>query len=155
MARFFLLTSLLYMVITTLAVPIDTPSQVTGTHSSRSSPSSIGIDPAVVHPASFQSPSRRYEKFADAAFQYALSTVKVGGAFGLFTFALAVTDRIVRWAYLTAHGAFQYWANEVKNFRSSDTIDPEELALQEDQFVNEADGWESPVILEKRGSIYL
>ena len=67
---------------------------------------------------------------------------------GLFALVLTLTERVARWAWRTVRGSINYWQEEIKDLKNGG-MDAEQLALEKDEFVNEEDGWESPVI-EKR-----
>ena len=67
---------------------------------------------------------------------------------GLFALVLTLTERVARWAWRTVRGSINYWQEEIKDLKNGG-MDAEQMALEKDEFVNEEDGWESPVI-EKR-----
>jgi hypothetical protein len=79
---------------------------------------------------------------------YGFNTAKVGAALGIFCIILTATDRLARWAYRTVRGSIEYWNGEIKDLKNGG-LDPDQIALEEDEFVNDAEGWESPII-EKR-----
>lgn len=64
---------------------------------------------------------------------------------GIFCVVLAVTERFARWAYRTVRGSIQYWKDEIKDLKNGG-MDPEQVALEKDEFVNDTEGWESTVI---------
>jgi hypothetical protein len=95
-------------------------------------------------------PPRKYEKFANNALYYGFNTAKVGAAVGIFCVVLAVTERFARWAYRTVRGSIQYWKDEINDLKNGG-MDPDQVALEKDEFVNDTEGWESPVIQKRHG----
>lgn len=91
---------------------------------------------------------RKYESFANSALYYGYNTAKVGTAVGIFCLVLTVTERLARWVYRHVRGSIQYWKDEITDLRNGG-MDSDQIALEKDEFVNDAQGWESPVI-EKR-----
>lgn len=79
---------------------------------------------------------------------YGFNSLKFATALGVFCLVLTVTDRLSRWGYRTLRGAFEFWKDEVKDIKAGGK-DLELVALEEDEFVKEGSGWESPFI-EKR-----
>jgi hypothetical protein len=88
---------------------------------------------------------QKYEAFANSALYYGLNTAKVGAALGIFCLVLTVTERLARWAYRTVRGSIEYWSDEIKDLKNGG-MDLDQLALEKDAFVNDAETWESPVI---------
>ena len=65
---------------------------------------------------------------------------------GLFALVLTLTERVARWAWRTVRGSITYWREEIKDLKNGGM---DQTALERDEFVNDTEGWESPVI-EKR-----
>lgn len=101
-----------------------------------------------VNAADSQANPRKFKKFADKALYYGFNTAKVGAALGLFALVLTLTERVARWAWRTMRGSVDYWHGEIKDLKNGG-MDAEQMALEKDEFVNDTEGWESPVI-EKR-----
>jgi hypothetical protein len=87
-------------------------------------------------------------QFADTSWYYGYNTVKVSLGFGLVFLGATLFERFTRWAFRTARGTYEYWHNEYKDAKYQGN-DPALMDLENDPFVNDTDGWESPVI-EKR-----
>lgn len=95
-----------------------------------------------------KSTPNKYENFANNALYYSFNTAKVGAAVGIFCLAITVTERLARWVYRHVRGSIQYWKDEITDLKNGG-MDSDQLALEKDEFVNDAEGWESPAI-EKR-----
>jgi hypothetical protein len=103
---------------------------------------------AEVNTAEADADTRKFKQFADKALYYGFNTAKVGAAVGLFALVLTLTERVARWAWRTVRGSFNYWREEIKDLKNGG-MDSDQLALEKDEFVNDTEGWESPLI-EKR-----
>ena len=74
------------------------------------------------------------------------STAKIGVAVGIFCLVISLADRLLaRWTYRTVRGSIVYWQDELRDLKNGGS-DSEQAGLVEDEFVNDAEGWESPVI---------
>jgi hypothetical protein len=148
MARFLLILSLLCLITGNLGMPIDMPSQKEAPYSTQLFAYLSSIKSQIEDSISVKEVPHKYETFANKALYYGFNTAKVGAALGIFCLAVTVTERIARWAYRAIRGSIQYWRDEIKDLKNGG-MDPDQLALEKDEFVNEKGGWESPV-LEKR-----
>ena len=92
---------------------------------------------------------QKFAAFANKALYYGFNTAKVGAAVGLFALVLTLTERVARWAWRTVRGSISYWNEEIKDLRNGG-MDSGQMAFEKDEFVNETEDWESPVI-ERRG----
>jgi hypothetical protein len=81
---------------------------------------------------------------------YGWNTAKFGMAVGIVFAVVTVTERISRWAFRAIRNTVEYWRDEYRDIRYKGN-DPDLMDLENDPFVNDSDGWESPVI-EKRMS---
>ena len=72
----------------------------------------------------------------------------MGAALGIFCLVVTVTERLARCLYRHVRGSIQYWKDEITDLKNGG-MDPDQIALEKDEFVNDTEGWESPVI-EKR-----
>lgn len=150
MARFFIVTCILCIITCALTFPIesqlpnDTP-YLLKFPSDLSSSSNSQIERRFV-PKPIAS---KYEDFANNALYYGFNTAKVGAAVGVFCLVLTVTERLARWVYRHVRGSIQYWNDEINDLRNGG-VDSDQIALEKDEFVNDREGWASPVI-EKRG----
>jgi hypothetical protein len=103
----------------------------------------------------FQKPTPgKYENFANSALYYGYNTAKVGAAVGIFCLVLTVTERLARWVYRHVRGSIQYWKDEITDLRNGG-MDSDQIALEKDEFVNDAQGWESPVIEKRNDQVKL
>ena len=57
----------------------------------------------------------------------------------------------MRWVYRSVRGSIRYWKDEISDLKNGRMEDLDTAALEKDEFVNDPEGWESPVI-EKRNS---
>jgi hypothetical protein len=102
-----------------------------------------------VGPPRVEDKPQKFANFANKALYYGFNTAKVGAAVGLFALVLTLTERVARWAWRTVRGSINYWKEEIKDLRNGG-MDADQMALEKDEFVNETEDWESPVI-ERRG----
>lgn len=102
-----------------------------------------------VDPPSPENKPQKFATFANKALYYGFNTAKVGAAVGLFALVLTLTERVARWAWRTVRGSINYWNEEIKDLKNGG-MDADQMALEKDEFVNETEDWESPVI-ERRG----
>ena len=99
-------------------------------------------------------PYRKYEKFANNALYLGFNTVKIGIGLGMFTVVLTVTERLARWLYRHVRGSITYWKDEIRDLKNGG-MDPDQSIWDRDEFVNEPDGWESPVIKKKNRTTFV
>jgi hypothetical protein len=56
---------------------------------------------------------------------------------------------LARWTYRTVRGSIKYWRDELRDLKNG-VEDSEQVGLADDEFVNDIEGWESPVIEKRR-----
>ena len=142
MARFIHLLCILFFITGSFGIPVVPPNP---SHPEQIPPTNPGLVSTGI-PA--EAKPQKFKDFANKALYYGFNTAKVGAAVGLFALVLTLTERVARWAWRTVRGSINYWQEEIKDLKNGG-MDAEQLALEKDEFVNEEDGWESPVI-EKR-----
>jgi hypothetical protein len=148
MARFFILICILCLITVSLALPVDPDSSNDTPYVHVRSPTNPSSQIGRPQPL-FPNPiPRKYENFANKALYYGFNTAKVGVAVGIFCLAVTVTERITRWIYRHVRGSIQYWKHEINDLKNGG-MDSDQIGLEKDEFVNDVDGWASPVI-EKR-----
>ena len=79
---------------------------------------------------------------------YGWNTAKFGIAVGIVFAAVSMTERLSRWAFRCIRNTVEYWRDEYRDLKYNGN-DPDLMDLENDPFVNDSDGWDSPVI-EKR-----
>jgi len=137
---------MVYHSIASLAAPVDHPSPDENLFAPQCTASDLRSPHSdLARPIFPKSTPRKYEHFANNALYYGFNTAKVGAAMGIFCVVLAVTERFARWAYRTVRGSIQYWKDEINDLKNGG-MDPDQVALEKDEFVNDTEGWESPVI---------
>jgi hypothetical protein len=149
MARFLIFLSIACLFTDSLSIPLKPRFPTETSYAQVNSPIDLTSPDVAIERPLFPNPTpRTYENFANNALYYGFNTAKVGSAVGIFCLVLTVTERCARWVYRYVRGSIRYWKDEIADLRNGGK-DPYQIALEKEEFVNDAEGWESPVI-EKR-----